>query len=91
MISYFTQMHERHGVAVVGPVKRGLPRPVLPPFTHVSSLLVSAITIALVSLCLNISVATMFGRKHGYKVRANQVRLIVFSLILNPKIVALSH
>ncbi len=71
-------MHERHGVAIVGPVKRGLPRPVPPPFTNVSSIFVSAITIALVSICLNISVATMFGRKHGYNVCANQVRSIVF-------------
>ncbi len=72
-------MHERHGVSIVGPVKRGLPSPTVPAFSNVSSLLVSAITITAVSLCLNISVATMFAQKYDYRVRPNQVWLIVLS------------
>jgi MFS superfamily sulfate permease-like transporter len=73
-------MHDRHGVSIVGPVKRGLPPPTVPAFSNVSSLLVSAITITAVSLCLNISVAKMFARKYDYRVSSNQVRLIVLSI-----------
>lgn len=73
IVSHFTNMSTRNKVSVVGPVKRGLPPPAVPPFTHVSSLIVPAITIAAVSLCINISLGKMFGKKHGYKVSSNQV------------------
>ncbi|CAF4683513.1 unnamed protein product [Rotaria sp. Silwood1] len=67
LISYLLKLHDQHGVSIVGHVKRGLPPPTVPAFTNISSLLVSAITITIVSLCLNISVAKMFARKYGYK------------------------
>ncbi|CAF2736430.1 unnamed protein product [Rotaria sp. Silwood2] len=79
LISYLVKLHDRHGVSIVGPVKRGLPSPTVPAFTNISSLLVSAITITVVSLCLNISVAKMFARKYDYKVRSNQ-ELLAYGL-----------
>lgn len=74
LVSHFARLDARYAVAVVGPIKKGLPPPSLPPFTHVSNLLLPSITIAVVSLCISISMGKMFGRKHGYKVRSNQVR-----------------
>ena len=74
LVTYFIQLDSRYGIAVVGPIKKGLPSPSLPPFTYISNLLLPSITIALVSLCISISMGKMFGRKHGYKVRSNQVR-----------------
>ncbi|CAF3504424.1 unnamed protein product [Rotaria socialis] len=79
LISYLAKLHDQHGVAIVGTVKRGLPAPTAPAFTNVSSLLVPAITITIVSLCLNISVAKMFARKYDYKVRSNQ-ELLAYGL-----------
>ncbi|CAM4840736.1 unnamed protein product [Rotaria magnacalcarata] len=73
LISYLAKLHDQHGVTIVGTVKRGLPAPTAPAFTNVSSLLLPAITITIVSLCLNISVAKMFARKYDYKVRSNQI------------------
>ncbi len=74
MISHFTQLHKKHGVSVVGDIKRGLPPPNLPSFDNLNQLIVPAMTIAAVSLSISISMAKMFSRKHGYKVSANQVR-----------------
>ncbi|CAF5013535.1 unnamed protein product, partial [Rotaria sp. Silwood1] len=79
LISYLLKLHDQHGVSIVGHVKRGLPPPTVPAFTNISSLLVSAITITIVSLCLNISVAKMFARKYDYKVRSNQ-ELLAYGL-----------
>lgn len=77
IISYFTRFDSRYGVAVVGSIKKGLPPPSLPPFDHISPLLVPSITIAVVSLCISISMGKMFSRKHGYKVRSNQVTILL--------------
>ncbi len=74
MISHFTQLHKKHGVSVIGEIKRGLPPPNLPSFDNINQLIVPALTIAAVSLSISISMAKMFSRKHGYKVSANQVR-----------------
>ncbi|CAF2119309.1 unnamed protein product, partial [Rotaria magnacalcarata] len=79
LISYLAKLHDQHGVTIVGTVKRGLPAPTAPAFTNVSSLLLPAITITIVSLCLNISVAKMFARKYDYKVRSNQ-ELLAYGL-----------
>lgn len=78
VISHFTKMSTQNKVSVVGTVKRGLPSPVVPPFNHISSLIVPAIIIAAVSLCINISLGKTFGKKHGYKVSSNQVRQLKF-------------
>lgn len=61
-------------MSVIGEIKRGLPPPTLPSFKNVEELIVPAITTAVVSLSISISMAKMFSRKHGYKVSSNQVR-----------------
>jgi MFS superfamily sulfate permease-like transporter len=73
MISHFTQFHSKYGVSVVGQIKRGLPLPSLPSLNNVDQLIVPAITIAVVSLSISISMAKMLSRKHSYKVSSNQV------------------
>ncbi|CAF1059628.1 unnamed protein product [Rotaria sordida] len=72
IISHFTKFHNRHGVSVVGPIKQGLPAPISPPFKQISYLVVHAVPIAMVTLCISISMAKMFSRKHNYKVSSNQ-------------------
>ncbi|CAF4850408.1 unnamed protein product [Rotaria sp. Silwood1] len=72
IISHFTEIHNRHGVSVVGPIKQGLPPPISPPFKQISYLVVHAVPIAMVTLCISISMAKMFSRKHNYKVSSNQ-------------------
>lgn len=77
MVSHFTGIHNRHGVSVVGPIKQGLPPPISPPFEQVLYLIVHAATIAMVTLCISISMAKMFSRKYNYKVSSNQVISII--------------
>ncbi|CAF3537398.1 unnamed protein product [Rotaria sordida] len=82
IISHFTKFHNRHGVSVVGPIKQGLPAPISPPFKQISYLVVHAVPIAMVTLCISISMAKMFSRKHNYKVSSNQARQFVNIKIL---------
>jgi MFS superfamily sulfate permease-like transporter len=63
----------KYSVSVVGEIKRGLPLPSLPSLNNVEQLIVPAITIAVVSLSVSISMAKMLSRKHTYKVSSNQV------------------
>jgi len=65
-------MSSKNNVSVVGKVQRGLPSPRVPSFEHISSLILPMITISAVSLCINISLAKMFAKKHSYKVHSNQ-------------------
>ena len=73
VVSHLMKLEDRHNVEVVGFIQRGLPAPKAPPFQYISSLIIPAITIAAVGLSLNIAMAKMFSRKHGYKVSSNQV------------------
>jgi len=72
-VSHFTKLHTKHGISVIGEIKRGLPPPILPSLNNINQLIVPAITIAAVSLSISISMAKMFSRKHDYKVSSNQV------------------
>jgi MFS superfamily sulfate permease-like transporter len=73
IISHFVQFQAKYSVSVVGEIKRGLPLPSLPSLNNVEQLIVPAITIAVVSLSVSISMAKMLSRKHTYKVSSNQV------------------
>ncbi|MEC7519494.1 MAG: solute carrier family 26 protein [Myxococcota bacterium] len=66
-------LHEA-GVAIVGEVPAGLPRPGLPSFDleQISALLPTALVISLVGFMESISVAKAFARKHRYEVDASQ-------------------
>lgn len=65
---------EHHGVAVVGPVPRGLPAPQLPGvgFQDVYDLLPAAFGVALVAFADGILTARLFADKHDYEIDANQ-------------------
>ncbi len=50
-----------------------VPAPRLPTLSLFTSLIGDALTIALVSYALNISMAKYFAKKHNYEIRPNQV------------------
>lgn len=66
-------LHEQ-GVAIVGAVPAGLPKPSLPPldWKAISALLPIALTISFVGFMESISVAKAVARRHRYEVDANQ-------------------
>lgn len=63
-----------HGVAIVGAVPSGLPRPSLPEvdLDAVRALLPTAATLALVSFMESITVGKAFARRNKYEIDANQ-------------------
>jgi len=63
-----------HGIAVVGPVPSGLPRPEVPSasFTEIGRLLPAALAIFLVSFADEILTARSFAGRHNQHVRASQ-------------------
>ncbi|HEX8857623.1 MAG TPA: sulfate permease [Actinomycetes bacterium] len=63
---------ERGGVAVVGQVASGLPRPSLPPLELYKSLLLPAVGVLLVGYTDNVLTARAFATRGGYAVDANQ-------------------
>ncbi|CAM4824427.1 unnamed protein product [Rotaria magnacalcarata] len=67
LVSYHLKLNEKDNVAIVGTIECGLPKPKLPGFNQSSSLFTSSILIDIVSLSLLITVAKMFGQKHGYR------------------------
>ena len=50
-----------------------IPAPILPPFHLIPQLIGDAISIAIVSFALNISMAKFFGKKYKYEISSNQV------------------
>ena len=49
------------------------PKPAVPDFTHTNELLPASISIAIVGYANSMSLAKLFGKKHGYEVDATQV------------------
>jgi high affinity sulfate transporter 1 len=73
VVSALFDLHA-HGVATVGVLPRGVPRPSV-PWTHVSDLApltVAAVGITLVSLADTIATSSSFGARRGEEVDANQ-------------------
>jgi high affinity sulfate transporter 1 len=65
---------DRQGVAVVGEIPAGLPHLALPKFStqDLSTLIASAIGIAIVGYSDNVLTARAFASRHQYKIDANQ-------------------
>jgi SulP family sulfate permease len=63
-----------HGVAIVGEIPDGLPRPAFPSFSigDMTDLLPDAAALALIAFAESIAGARAFATKHGYEVNADQ-------------------
>jgi len=65
---------QEHGVAIVGEIPGGLPRPSFPSFSigDVTDLLPDAVALALIAFAESIAGARAFAARHGYEVDADQ-------------------
>lgn len=74
LLSYFLDLEEAHGVAVVGRLPQGLPSLDIPkvPFTTYLAMVLPAIGVLLVAFSEALGVAHEFAEKHGYEVDADQ-------------------
>ncbi|KAK2540626.1 sulfate transporter isoform X2 [Columba livia] len=75
--SYYFNFEERYKSAVCGHIPTGFSKPTLPDINLFSSLAVDALPIAVIGFAMTISLAEIFGKKHGYTVRANQEMIAI--------------
>ncbi|XP_017394446.2 sulfate anion transporter 1 [Cebus imitator] len=77
LVSHFGQLHKRFGSSVAGDIPTGFMAPQVPEPRLMQRVALDAMALALVGAAFSISLAEMFGRSHGYSVRANQELLAV--------------
>ncbi|NXC18104.1 S26A2 protein, partial [Corythaeola cristata] len=77
IISYYFNFEERYESAVCGSIPTGFRKPTLPDTSLFPSLAVDALPIAVIGFAMTVSLAEIFGKKHGYAVRANQEMIAI--------------
>ncbi|XP_017826213.1 sulfate anion transporter 1 isoform X1 [Callithrix jacchus] len=77
LVSHFGQLHKHFGSSVAGDIPTGFMAPQVPEPRLMQRVALDAVALALVGAAFSISLAEMFGRSHGYSVRANQELLAV--------------
>lgn len=77
VVSYYFKFEERYKSSVCGAIPTGFRKPTLPDTKLFSSLAVDALPIAIIGFAMTVSLAEIFGKKHGYAVRANQEMIAI--------------
>ncbi|NXE48373.1 S26A2 protein, partial [Casuarius casuarius] len=77
VLSHYFNFEERYNSAVCGDIPTGFRKPTLPDIKLFSSLAVDALPIAIIGFATTVSLAEIFGKKHGYAVRANQEMIAI--------------
>ncbi|NWU99465.1 S26A2 protein, partial [Upupa epops] len=77
VISYCFNFEERYKSTVCGRIPTGFRKPTLPDTNLFSSLAIDALPIAVIGFAMTVSLAEIFGKKHGYTVRANQEMIAI--------------
>ena len=72
VITHFAHLHELHGVRVLGPVRQGLPPPILPSPAHMTSHVFDAAMLAVIAYMMVAMMGRLFADRHGYTVDCNQ-------------------
>jgi len=70
--SNFGRFNANFGVPIVGAIETGFPAPRVPPLGLLQDLIGDAISIAIVALAINMSLAKMYGARFGYDIDPNQ-------------------
>uniref|UniRef100_H2ZFJ5 STAS domain-containing protein n=1 Tax=Ciona savignyi TaxID=51511 RepID=H2ZFJ5_CIOSA len=71
-ISYAADLTGNFGVQVIGEIPSGIPVPKPPDSSQMSTIIGTAIPIAIVGYAVAISISNIFGNAFGYRVRPNQ-------------------
>uniref|UniRef100_H2YJM2 STAS domain-containing protein n=1 Tax=Ciona savignyi TaxID=51511 RepID=H2YJM2_CIOSA len=71
-VSYGADLAGNFGVQIIGEIPSGLPVPQVPPVDKFSSIVGSAIPIAIIGYAVAVSMAKIFGGTFGYKISPNQ-------------------
>ncbi|NXT69129.1 S26A2 protein, partial [Chaetops frenatus] len=77
LVSHCLGFEQRYGSSVCGDIPTGFRKPTLPDFSLFPSLALDALPIAVIGFAMTVSLAEIFGRKHGYAVSANQEMIAI--------------
>ncbi|XP_078509387.1 sulfate transporter-like [Lissotriton helveticus] len=77
VVSHYFNFKEKYKSSICGNIPTGFLTPKLPDVSLIPSLAAEAFPIAVISFALTVSLAEIFGTKHGYPVRANQEMLAI--------------
>ncbi|KAJ7316291.1 hypothetical protein JRQ81_002453 [Phrynocephalus forsythii] len=77
LLSHFFDFSNRYQSKICGTIPTGFKQPAVPDMTLLSNLAVDAIPIAIIGFAMTVSLAEIFGKKHGYPVRANQEMIAI--------------
>nr|XP_039251445.1 prestin-like [Styela clava] len=71
-ISYGAKLSETYSIKIIGSVPKGMPSPMLPNISLWPVLIGDAISIAIVTFAVAVSMGKLFAKKHGYNIDPNQ-------------------
>uniref|UniRef100_A0A8C5IVH3 STAS domain-containing protein n=1 Tax=Junco hyemalis TaxID=40217 RepID=A0A8C5IVH3_JUNHY len=77
LISHYFDFERRYKAAVCGDIPTGFRKPTVPDFSLFPSLALDALPIAVIGFAMTVSLAEIFGKKHGYAVSANQEMIAI--------------
>jgi MFS superfamily sulfate permease-like transporter len=72
VISYFVGLNTRWNVSIVNKIAGGPPPFSVPVVEHISSLIQDAITIAVVTFAISVSLSQVFAKRNKYEISSNQ-------------------
>ncbi|XP_066053229.1 sulfate transporter-like [Chamaea fasciata] len=77
VISHYFDFQQRYKVDVCGHIPTGFRKPTVPDISLFPSLAMDALPIAVIGFAMTVSLAEIFGKKHGYAVSANQEMIAI--------------
>ncbi|XP_062977613.1 sulfate transporter-like [Elgaria multicarinata webbii] len=77
LVSHFCNFNARYKSKICGNIPTGFMQPTVPDLNLLSSLALDALPIAIIGFAMTVSLAEIFGKKHGYPVRANQEMIAI--------------
>ncbi|NXB06761.1 S26A2 protein, partial [Cnemophilus loriae] len=77
VISHYFNFEQRYNAAVCGDIPTGFKKPTVPDISLFPSLAVDALPIAVIGFAMTVSLAEIFGKKHGYTISANQEMIAI--------------
>ncbi|XP_003217397.3 sulfate transporter [Anolis carolinensis] len=77
LLSYFFDFNSKYKSKICGAIPTGFKQPAVPDLRLLSNLALDAIPIAIIGFAMTVSLAEIFGKKHGYPVRANQEMIAI--------------
>ncbi|CAG0918293.1 unnamed protein product [Notodromas monacha] len=71
-VSYYLELHDKHGLVTIGSLPTGLPAPSAPPLELLPDVLGGSLVIAVVAYTTSYSMARILAIRQNYEVDANQ-------------------